>query len=459
MIEILNKILTNKTEYFKGLIIFLTSVILFIASFVIYNGDTVPGRGFESAKVGVIQNGGFIIILLTLLFILFSTIHDIFTKRESELFTVKALGKDFLIFSLLILAITVTVLISPYREIAINGNFFRFQGLNVYLPIFLVSFIIYKSVNFRNWHFISISIILSATIQAIQGFTQFHKLASTDVTKISQGLWVNGFYGQSNFFSSHLLLGIILAAFYLSPHALKIGYASVRYLITIISISVIIVLLIALAFSFSEWGIVTVSIFVVLIILYELIPTRFYFPFFVAISLSFLPVAGAVYFFFPRYELRFEIWEKIRDIMIYENIQRLENFRFTIFGYGFDTLGELFKSHNKIPNLLIDRAHNIVFDIIVQLGLIGFGFFGVVFFQIFRSLKLIINNITMFYIFIAGISWFFKSLINEYSITNFFQWTLLVAIILGLINQRRGMRSHTVPANESNKGTDKKLHN
>lgn len=442
MRDLIKYIFQNRVDLFKNLIILITSTTIFLSTIVVDHSDTVSGRGFEYAKVTTIQIGSIILIGLTISFLILNTLADFIQFKRPAIFKLENYNYSLIVFLLFVLAMVVATLISPFADIALNGNTFRYQGLNTYLPIIVSAFIILKSVNFKNWHLLSLAIITSAVVNSVEAYSQFYKLASNDPGMIREGIWVNGFYGQANFFSTHIITAIILTAYYLTVRIVKIKLTALKLIVPCLAFLTLLLLISIAIFSYSEWGWVALGIAIFLIITYELLPKKLYLVFFIILLVLFFPIAGVIYLFLPRYELRFEIWQKIRDIMIYQNFIDINDAKYTFFGFGFDTLGQLFQNKRIIPNLLIDRAHNIFFDILIQLGVIGFGFFSIIYAKIFRNLKKIVENRVLFFLFLAGLIWMFKSLINEYSIANLYQWVILIGGLIGLMELKEESSHH-----------------
>ncbi|MEP7103919.1 MAG: hypothetical protein ABI721_04405 [Candidatus Dojkabacteria bacterium] len=432
MEKLLKKI--KPKDFVKAVVVFQLSIVLFFASVVINNNDTVPGRGFESAKVNVIQVGSTLIIFTTFVFLAYALFTYSSSKKDLETGFKKLFKswKSLLFIGLLSLSLIISTEISPFREIATQGNIFRFQGLSTYLPMILCAYVLYKCVNRKTIHLIFISIIVSGLFQAFMAFSQIYTLAKNDPSKLSDGIWINGYYGQANFFSSHLLLAIILASYYLSTKSLRLLKDKKQKLGVITVIIVVLSILIpAMILSYSEWGWVSLLLSAAVILSYELMPKRIFKIFIVTLTGLISAAALFIISHFPVYELRIEIWQRIRDIFFQNS--NVNNFKYVIFGYGFDTLADVFKLFGNFPTLVIDRAHNIIFDILIQTGIAGLGFFLVIIARLGFHFNKMINNRLLFFTIAAFALWIFKSLVNEYSITNLFHWVILGACALQIL--------------------------
>ncbi len=436
MYKIISKLFAKITpkEFVKLIIILEIAVSLFLSSVVINNNDTVPGRGFESAKVNVIQVSSTIIIFTTFVFLAFALFN--YSNSAEDLKTgFKKLFKSFgsLIFiGLLSLSLILSTRLSPFVNVATQGNIFRFQGLSTYLPLILCCYILYRCINRKTFHIIAASIILSGIFQAFMAFSQIYSLSKNDPSKLTEGIWINGYYGQANFFSGHLMIAIILAAYYLSTKSLKfIKDKKQKLAVIFLAIVTLTILISAMILSYSEWGWVSLVASAIIIFSFELMPKKIFRIFIIVFTL--LISIGSVFLIsnFPRYELRIEIWQRIRDIFV-SNINN-HQYKYVAFGFGFDTLADVFKLARNFPTLVIDRAHNIIFDILIQTGIAGLGFLIVVLGRLGLEFKKITSNRLLFFITAAFLLWMFKSLVNEYSITNFFQWIVLGACALKVL--------------------------
>lgn len=421
-------------EFAKLIIILELAITLFFASVVINNNDIVPGRGFETAKVNVIQVGCTIMIFTTLVFLAFSLFNysNSFKDLRSGVGRFLKSWKSLVFMGLLSASIIISTQISPFKEVATSGNIFRFQGLNIYLPMLIAGYILYRCINRNSFHIISAAIITSGVFQAFMAFSQIYTLSKNDPSKLTEGIWINGYYGQANFFSSHLMIAIILAAYYLSTKSLRaVKDKKQKFALIFLMIVVVTILISAMILSYSEWGWVSLAISVFVMFCFELMPKKLFRGFIIIFTVLLSAVGIYVVGHYPTYELRIEIWQRIRDVFQH-NIE-IKNYKQLLFGYGFDTLADVFKQFNFFPTLIIDRGHNIIFDILIQTGIWGIAFFSIVIGRLGFEFKKITSNRLLFFVTAAFVLWIFKSLVNEYSITNFFQWLLLGACALKIL--------------------------
>lgn len=308
-------------------------------------------------------------------------------------------------------------------SMSLYGNSFRDQGFITFLFIILFFWEIGKFVNKRNWHFVSIGFIASAIIQSIKAILEFNHYAKTDPDRLKEGMWVFGWFGQSNFYAGFILIAVIFSAYYLR---------SKSWTLRIIFIPCTIFLVSALCLSYSSWGIISVGLAIALIVAYEFLPKRFY-PFFLALlGISFLVLYN---WFITQIEkesaLRVMIWDNAYEIFIKTPIKdpSAENARLLFLGSGFDTLGEVFRSKGRFEGLYIDRGHNFLVDIIVSSGVLGLTFFAGVLTKIAFRFKENFNNRMFSFTLIALVAWMFRSFVHENGIINIVQFFLLLSIL------------------------------
>src|SRR5690606_34266171 len=124
--------------------------------------------------------------------------------------------KGFFVLLLMLFIYCVSSIFSDYQDISVYGNSFRNQGLIFYSLITVLAYLVYKNVDRKNHILIPAVFFISGVIQAVVGLTQYINLAQRRPELLDDGLWINGNYGQANFFSTHLVLAIIFGFFLLS---------------------------------------------------------------------------------------------------------------------------------------------------------------------------------------------------------------------------------------------------
>ncbi len=379
---------------------------------------TLP-KGYELPKVFFYQIICSIIILLgTVLFL-------INTYKEQRI----SLAKSFYVVSAVSILLSLSALLSPYQEIAIWGNTFRYQGLLTYLLMIWASYVVFKVLNKNLWHLITGAIILSSILQCVAAINQFNNLMKINPELISEGLWINGTFGQANWFAGRILLAIILTAFYFG---LKIKTTrNKRILLKMISAILIIFFLTVLGLSQSIWGIISTVVAILLIVLYEILPKKF-FAKVIYISIAAGIIAFILYFKLnTEYNLRLDIVNSI--LIILSQPFNLQQFQFITLGFGFDTLGNVFRDYRLIQGSLVDRAHNVIFDIIIQNGFIILIIFLALVYKLLRALHSNTRDRVWDFTFIAIFAWIFRSIIHENGIVNLMDFLFLFAAGFALL--------------------------
>ncbi len=398
--------------------ILLISLGLAVSSFMV-DYATLP-KGYELPKVYFWQLLSFVIIVMT------TTNYFLDSLRNNKL----KISKDFILLLIIIALFITSTIFSFEPQISLFGNQFREQGLITYILIIGLSYITFKKTKPEGWHMIALAIIISAVVQAILGIQQFRSLAAINPDSILEGIWVNGTFGQANFYSGYLLAGIIFASYYLNITKRNIF----RVLMRLIMIPAIITMLIALIFSQSTWGIITAGIVIFFIILYELFESKYY-PW---IFYSLIILGGTILTYLlnnlHEYNIRIDIWQNIILLMTY-GLNDIGNYIHLGIGNGFDTLGDFFRLNGRFRGLYIDRAHNIFLDTLYQSGaVVFFIFLGLIFYLIFK-LKSNWNNRKYVFTFYAMFFWLFKSFIHEVGIVNIVEFLIVFAVCFALLRK------------------------
>ncbi len=413
-----------KTFYFPHLIIFLVGFALFISPFVVdYN--TLP-KGFELPKVAFWQAFSIAIILLSLLYSLFNILK---TRKV-------IIPKSLYFITGLVILLYITTSLSPYPKMSMFGNEFRDQGFLTHTLVVLLAYVVYKFTDKKNWHFLALAFILSSVVQAIVGLTQFIPLVQTNPSAILEGLWINGTFGQANWFAGRLMLGVIFSTFYLKRFKLfKIKKQNniSNFLLRIFFLLTIAIILVAMGLSLSVWAITSIGIALIIIILYEIFSTEVFFYILYGLILIGVVLAFVMLRFNTVYNFRIDIWQNIINI-IFSGEANAEYFKRLLFGYGFDTLGEVFKTFGRLSPHYVDRAHNFFLDILVQMGLSVLILLGYLFFQIAKQFKNLLSSRKSAITLIALLIWLFRSCIHESGIVNLVDFLVILAITLNLSN-------------------------
>lgn len=420
MKNITNYIKRNWISILQNSVIVLAAFGIAISPFIVdYN--TLP-KGYELPKVIFYQIICSIIIVL-------SFIVGIAHSKQSESFK---LPKSFYLVGIITALFIFSAVLSPHQEIAIWGNSFRFQGLITYLLMLWATYGVFINITKRSWHIISFSFIFSTLVQCGIAFSQFTQLIKINPDSLLEGIWINGSFGQSNWFAGRLLIAIIFAAFYFG---LRLDQnKTLRIIFKLYFGLMILCFLIILGLTQSSWGIVSAGFAIGLILLYELLPKKI-FIIFLTIAIAICIISAAFFLQVSTvYNLRIDILNSILTILTQPfNLTQL---RILSLGFGFDTLGEVFKDYGLIKGLLVDRGHNFVLDIIIQNGFIVLGIFTGLILKIFRNLYKSKKNRILDFTFIAITVWMFRSVIHENGIVNLMDFMFLLAIVLAFLPRK-----------------------
>lgn len=381
------------------------------------------GIGYELPKVSFILWGA---ILISIAYIVPAILYNL--KSLNPL----ALNKSTIITGLLVASLLATIIFLPelYRQTAINGNSFRDQGVIFYFTLIVFGYLTFSLFTKDKATLIAKSFILGCAIQAIIAFNQVYYFFQNNQNELfGKGLYINGSFGQSNFFSGYIIIGLFFSIYFFIKS--KISGKVLYFILIVLS-------LIPLIFSLSYWGIISASLGALLLIFYEVF-VRFKKPKAFTASLCVLTVVTVILFIFlfrytaeieflEGFKLRPEIWDSILKIFLGGAIP-IGNF---IFGYGFDTLRLVFVDFGFLSLNRVDRAHNVFLDVLSQNGVLGIIIFFTFIAYIFQNIqKLFYSKITIYFSLIT-LLWIFRSVVNESGVVNILQFIILIAITLKL---------------------------
>lgn len=404
---------------FENVLMALIALIVLISSFVVNYAD-LP-KGFELAKVTFLNIAAIVLIGISLIRWIYNTL-----EKEKLQF-----DKGFFVLLLMLFIYCVSSIFSDYQDISVYGNSFRNQGLIFYSLITVLAYIAYKNVDRKNHILIPAVFFISGVIQAVVGLAQYINLAQRRPELLDDGLWINGNYGQANFFSTHLVLAIIFGLYLLSLNSKRYIKKEINVLIKSAICLSLILIYIVLGLSYSIWGWVTGIFALIIYIAYKILKIKYFVITFSILSL--LSILGSIVIL-PRldYNLRIDIWTTSVNVFFSGISQNIFHF---LFGFGFDTLGELFKDLGRFRPNIVDRGHNIFVDIFMQIGLSGFIVFtALIGFVAAKGRKLLKDNVVFFYLFSLFI-FLFKTFVHEYSAIQFFYLLLLTGISLKIVQQ------------------------
>lgn len=385
------------------------------------------GIGYELPKVSFILWGA---ILISIAYIVPAILHNL--KKIYSL----TLNRSTIITGLVMVSLLATIVFLPelYQQTAISGNSFREQGILFYFSLIILGYLIFSLVTKQSAKLIAKSFILGGVIQAVLALNQVYYFFQNNQSELlGKGLYINGSFGQSNFFSGYIIIGLFFSIYFFIKS--KISRKVLYFILIVLS-------LISLIFSLSYWGIISVVFGVILLISYELF-VKFDRARFFTVYLYVLTALVVILFIFlfrftgelaflSEFKLRPEIWDSILKIFFGGAIP-LGNF---IFGYGFDTLRLVFADFGFSSLTRVDRAHNVFLDILSQNGVLGAIIFFAFIVYIYKNIqKLFYNKITIYFSLVT-LLWIFRSIVSESGVVNILQFIILIAITLRLHSVR-----------------------
>jgi len=418
---------SNYKQLFKNFIILIIALGIFVSPFIV-DYSSLP-QGFELPKVYFWEILSVIIITSSIFYFFYNII------MSSGKFIIT---KDFIILFLVLSLFLISSVFSPFQNIAWIGNEFRYQGFITHALIVIVCFITYKFINKNNWHFICFAFVLSGLWQAIDGIRQFFLIIKPNPDLYFDGFWVNGTFGQTNWFSGRLLIAIIFSSFYLGfriKNYLKvnstfINLISLEIIKMILCSFSIILMMVAIALSRSIWAMITLPLIVLLVISYEILGYKLFLYLFRFLCLLIILAGIFLFSIYHDYNIRVDIWQNILNIMFQQPIP--DKFKRILFGYGFDTLGNVFQTFGRFKGGIIDRAHNFIFDILIQNGVIIFAPLIYLVFKLNSILKKALKGREFTFTLIALTVWVFRSFIHESGIVNMLDFLILISCTFGL---------------------------
>lgn len=326
------------------LIIALVCAQLFMGA-LIFDSDNLP-LGYELAKSTYIQFMGVIILIVGL-----SGIAWHWLKHKP------LLSWRFAVLWGLIASWVISTYNAIDPDIALLGNPYRLQGLVYWLLLLAVGLVVYYYKNNELITGVIITIYTNGVAHALFALVQIVQLWQHDPNLITQGFYVNGFYGQSNFFGGKLSLCIIINLWLLWRLYKTKKLNPVIGFILGSTLSLFLLGLIA-SFSYGSWlGLITVIATLVLYKGYQRYGKIVIGA--VAVLISLMAIAGAIAL--AQSDLRGQLW--------WESVHVLPNSPW--WGFGFDNLHLVFGKLGKLLGLVVDRAHNLGLEILTSTGIVG----------------------------------------------------------------------------------------
>jgi putative inorganic carbon (HCO3(-)) transporter len=387
--QVFNKYIRIINDYFIWGIIFFTPLIF----------------AWERNMQNVFELNKLTFFRLVLYILIFLIVIEIFFLGYKK-------NKNFIIgllFSFgLFLAFLLSTFLGANSEIAFWGNYYRQQGFFSFIHYLLFSLIVlYKIDSFQKIKSALKVVIFSSFFCCLYGV--FQMIGWFDFLKWNNGIMTSGrifsSFGQPNFFGHYLIFIIPLTIyffFFSKKIILKAIYAGIFFL-----------QLFCLIFTYSRsaWLGFIFILFVTscFLLFYFWKKIKFKKVILVAI-VAFLFFTGFFIFNLGKEgannnEVSFKERiksisdlnygsNKIRLIFWQASIKEFFNapLKNKIFGYGLDTGQYVFAKHYELdwgvyekPNMIPDRAHNLIFDTILQIGLFGLSVYLLFFIYFFKK--------------------------------------------------------------------------
>jgi len=361
--------------------------ILIILTQFLQDTNNLP-KGFESAKVSFIQSIGFIISITLPIYLIFK----IYENKTRFTFNISLIA----LLSLTVISIvliTISIISSPFSQTALVGSEFRFIGLLTIIDLHLI-FIFFLFVNTRSSLKAYIHIYLLAGLW--QFFWAIQQATQLSWPVIRQGYYVNGAFGQANFFGAQMASCFVISLYLLFFSNYKFKFINTANLIitfnAVLKFSYFLLACfflggLILSFSNGPWG---VAVFISTIILLNtiLVLAKISLGFlnvflsqklvdFLAIKIKFLDkyikyiVYALLVALFALAALLFTYNNDLSRKLIWDGVIQLIKKR-PLLGYGPDTLILALQQNGLLLDRIIDRSHNFYLDLIVHFGLIWF---------------------------------------------------------------------------------------
>lgn len=263
--------------------------------------------------------------------------------------------------ALLIGWLLVTTFFASDIQIAVWGNPYRFQGLIFYLSLLLFFLSIPKVLSPKVFWLLIFAYLAVGLAQSVIGISQGVKLLMSSLEQLQKGLYVNGTFGQSEFFAGRLLVTIGLSLFALAKF--KYPKSLVQSVVKGLIFAVLVASLAALGLSYSRGSLLTLP-FLLLLLAIPFISRSVVLT---SKSLAYLTYAlyavlalfgGYLAFNWVENDYRSVIWSESTKAILARPIN----------GYGLDNQ---LNGLAGITDIVVDRGHNFVLDILLCIGVVG----------------------------------------------------------------------------------------
>lgn len=375
--------------------------------------------GFESAKAISIHVISLICAIVLLVELTFSFFNRDLNFTKEKLFIL--LG-----FVLILLLAITTTLNSDYFEVALLGNRFRFFGLLILLSLLIIILFFWRFYDKQDVDLYVNIFLIIVTFNSLIAFTQFLNL---DHETVQLGKYVNGNFGQANFFADTAAAAAGTSFF------LFFKNTSRKHKLYYLLISLFNAFLIFA--SQSAGGIGVFAALFLAVILNQALPFLKKLPelkilrhkkndktiFFIFLFLIF--TLGFITFTFITDESRALTWDGVVRLITQK----------PFLGYGMDSLSYSLRDNALLTERFIDRAHNTYLDYIHNLGIISFIFSTGL--GLWLSYKIVIRELNKYHVSIIVILLCFilSGIFHTKSIYHFGEFACMLGILIAILTQ------------------------
>lgn len=409
-------------------------------------------KGWELPKVHVLQ-----IVLITLLFVcavyalyMLAQKRASWTRFDTSMLLTAGLVSVGSIASNVVYNLPAHRMYNPlYRLIlnaqegsytvsmAIFGNEYRETGLITILLLFGTGWFIARTFNWRHIKILITGFALSALFQATLGLYQLAQIGQHP-TRFAEGRLIYGSFGQNNFYAGLLLVGIASCLFLFRSERIQLRVLAI---VTALFATA----MVFLSLSYFSW-IIMIYILVIALFASGKIPGAFSdntSRLVLVTVLAILPLGLLLISVAPWYKHRLNIWVGITEQYVLGLLGGVsaQSLIRALFGSGFDTLQETLYNVKILDGANVDRAHNIIFDVIAMTGLTGLGLISYFGYKIREWFKRIDSMNFRLLVVILGV-WLMRSLIHTSSVVNLFEGVLLAAAVIAAARSSSSLRSH-----------------
>ena len=277
---------------------------------------------------------------------------------------------------LLIVPIVLSTLLATDHTIAILGNQYRYQGALFYLCVMALLYILNSIMSKQYSSLLLHALLWIGTSQGFIAIYQYFQLLANNPELIEAGFYINGTFGQANFFAGKMLLTIAISfsLFVREAGQIKQNHKSllpkIMVLVAICALVITHVGLI-LSFSYGSWALYLIGL---VIFAYPYLRTiNRIATIIIYFCISWVPLIFLIYGKHSPHQHLVSLWIAITDdfrwVMWDGSIQAIKHS--PIFGFGIDNQHLAFQKLGLIKGFVVDRAHNFILDILLTTGLFG----------------------------------------------------------------------------------------